>query len=89
MLLQNNMIFLNSHLTHDPAVIKVLSAVLLVIIGLAVLYVIRIHIAYVMAKNRHRDTLPWILLSFFFSPLITWILLLVMGDAKTDRPSNY
>lgn len=49
-------------------------------LGICFLY--RIYIAYRMAKNRHRDPLGWTLLSFFFSPIITWIILLVVGDAK-------
>ncbi len=49
-------------------------------IGLLLIYLIRIHIAYRMAKNRHRDPLAWVLLSFFFSPLLTWIILLIVGD---------
>lgn len=44
--------------------------VLLIIIGipaiLGLVYLLRIHIAYRMAKNRHRDPLGWVLLSFFF-----------------------
>lgn len=49
-------------------------------VGLLLTYLIRIHIAYRMAKNRHRDPLAWVLLSFFFSPLLTWIILLIVGD---------
>lgn len=52
------------------------------IIGLLLVYLIRIHIAYKMAKNRGRDPLGWALLSFFVSPLLTWIILLIAGDAK-------
>lgn len=50
--------------------------------GLLLTFVIRIYIAYRMAKNRHRDPLGWVLLSFFFSPLLTWIVLLIAGDAR-------
>ena len=52
--------------------------------GLALLWVffIRIYIAYRMAKNRHRDPLGWVLLSFFVSPLLVWILLLIVGEEK-------
>ena len=60
---------------------------LYIIIGiLALLYafLIRIYIAYRMAKNRHRDPLGWVLLSFFFSPLFTWIVLLIVGDEKKE-----
>ncbi len=47
-------------------------------------FFIRIYIAYRMAKNRHRDPLGWTLLSFFFSPLLTWVILLIVGDEKKD-----
>lgn len=60
----------------------------IVLIGLAVILAIlliifffRIYIAYYMAKKRHRDPLAWALLSFFVSPIMTWILLLLLGDA--------
>lgn len=61
--------------------IVLLSAAVL-IVGLLVVYFIRIHIAYRMAVNRHRDPLGWALLSFFVSPLMTWVILLIAGDAK-------
>ena len=51
------------------------------LLGLLGTFLIRIYIAYRMAKNRHRDPLGWVLLSFFFSPLLTWIVLLIAGDA--------
>jgi len=50
--------------------------------GLLWAFFIRIYIAYRMAKNRHRDPLGWVLLSFFFSPLLTWIVLLIVGDER-------
>ena len=34
------------------------------------------------AVNRHRDPLGWALLSFFVSPVLTWIILLIAGDAR-------
>lgn len=49
--------------------------------ALLLVYCVRIHIAYRMAKNRHRDPLGWVLLSLFFSPPLTWIILLIVGDA--------
>ena len=52
------------------------------LLALLVVYFIRIHIAYRMAVNRHRDPLGWALLSFFVSPLLTWIILLIAGDAR-------
>ena len=51
------------------------------LIGLLWAFFIRIYIAYRMAKNRRRDPLGWVLLSFFFSPLLAWIVLLIAGDA--------
>ena len=52
------------------------------IISLLFVYLIRIHIAYRMAVNRNRDPLGWVLLSFFFSPLLTWIVLLIAGNRR-------
>ena len=45
-------------------------------------FLIRIYIAYKMAKNRRRDPLPWVMLSFFVSPVLTWIILLLVGNEK-------
>ena len=53
----------------------------LIVIGVLLIYLVRIHIAYKMAKNRHRDPIAWALLSFFVSPLLTWVLLLIFGNA--------
>lgn len=50
--------------------------------GLLWAFFIRFYIAYRMAKNRNRDVLAWSLLSIFVSPLLTWILLLIVGDKK-------
>ena len=52
------------------------------LLGLLWAFFIRVYIAYRMAKNRRRDPLGWVLLSFFFSPLLTWIVLLIVGDAS-------
>ena len=60
-----------------------LVALFAVILGLLIIYFFRIHIAYRMAKNRHRDPLGWALLSFFVSPILTWIILLFAGDARS------
>ena len=51
-------------------------------VGLILTFFFRIYIAYRMAKNRRRDPLPWTLLSFCFSPILTWIILLLIGDAE-------
>jgi len=50
--------------------------------GLLWAFFIRFYIAYRMAKNRNRDVLAWSLLSILVSPLLTWILLLILGDKK-------
>lgn len=42
----------------------------------------RVYIAYRMAVNRHREPIGWVLLSFCFSPILTWIILLIVGDDK-------
>ena len=55
---------------------------LIALFGLLWAFFIRIYIAYRMAKNRHRDPLGWVLLSFFFSPLLAWVVLLIVGDAN-------
>lgn len=60
----------------------ILVCVLCCLVALLVVYFFRIHIAYRMAVNRHRDPLGWALLSFFVSPILTWIILLIVGDAK-------
>lgn len=52
------------------------------LLALLAVYFIRVHIAYRMAVNRHRDPLGWALLSFFVSPLLTWVILLIVGDAR-------
>ena len=50
--------------------------------GLLWAFFIRFYIAYRMAKNRNRDVVAWSLLSIFVSPVLTWILLLILGDNK-------
>lgn len=57
---------------------------ILAIAGILIFFwFIWIHIAYSMAKKRHRDPLGWVLLSLFISPLLTWIILLIAGDKST------
>lgn len=72
----------------DPLVWEVLLIILVIAAVLGLVYLLRIHIAYRMAKNRHRDPLGWVLLSFFFSPLLTWIILLIVGDNGSSRPNT-
>lgn len=68
----------------DPSVWQVPLIVLGIVVMLAFVYWIYIHITYRMAKNRHRDPLGWVLLSIFVSPLLTWIILLIAGDATNQ-----
>ena len=72
----------------DPLVWDVLLIILGSTVALGLVYLLRIHIAYRMAKNRHRDPLGWVLLSFFFSPLLTWVILFIIGDNTTFRPDT-
>lgn len=72
----------------DPLVWEVLLIILGITAALGLVYLLRIHIAYRMAKNRHRDPLGWVLLSFFFSPLLAWIVLLIVGDNTSSRPNT-
>ena len=65
----------------DPLVWQIPLMVLTVIAVLAFVYWIYIHITSRMAKKRHRDPLGWVLLSLFVSPVLTWIILLIVGDA--------
>ena len=73
-------ILLDTRLVVDPQFRTVLLILLAIALGLGLVYLIRIHIAYRMAKNRHRDPVGWVLLSFFVSPLLVWIVLLIEGD---------
>lgn len=50
------------------------------LVGLAYIFLIRIYIAYILAKHRHRDPIGWVLLSFFISPLLAWIVLVILGE---------
>ena len=59
--------------------------VLVLIAIVAYVFIVRIYIAYLMARNRYRDPLGWVLLSLFFSPLLTWIILLIVGDDNDAR----
>ena len=69
----------------DPLLWRVLLIILGAVAVLGIAYLLRIHIAYQMAKNRHREPLGWVLLSLLFSPLLTWIILLILGDKTPSR----
>ena len=75
-------ILLKSRLVVDPLLWQILLGILGAVVTLGVLYLVRIHIAWRMAKVRHRDPLGWVLLSLFVSPVLTWIILLIVGDMK-------
>lgn len=62
---------------------EILLLGLLVVV--AYLFVVRILIAYLMARHRYRDPLGWVLLSLLFSPVLTWIILLIVGDDNEAR----
>lgn len=67
----------------DQSVWQTPLIILYVIAGLAIFYWLYIGITRSMAINRQRDPLGWILLSLFVSPLLTWIILLIVGDKKS------
>ena len=67
----------------DESVWQIPLMILSVVTILFILYWIYIGITRRMAKNRHRDPLGWILLSVFISPLLTWIILLIVGDKES------
>ena len=66
----------------DPLVWQIPLLILGVVVALALVYYVYIGITLKMAKNRHRDPLAWILLSLLVSPLLTWLILLAVGDAE-------
>lgn len=72
----------------DPLVWQVPLFILGIAAALGFVYLLRIHIAYRMAKSRHRDPVGWVLLSLFLSPLLSWIALLIVGDNTHARPGT-
>ena len=66
-------------------ILETLFYCILIIAAIVAIFYIKIGIAYNMAKSRHRDPLGWALLSFFFSAILTWIILLIVGDANEDK----
>lgn len=70
--------------TNDDT-LSLFLAIIIGIFALLLVYLIRIHIAYRRAKNRYRDPLGWVLLSLFVSPLLTWIILLIAGNASSAQ----
>ncbi len=58
---------------------KVPLMILAVLGVLFIIYWLYIGITKRMAENRNRDPLGWVLLSLFVSPILTWIILLIVG----------
>lgn len=72
----------------DPIVWQAMLSILAFIVVFKFLYYVFIQVAYRMAKDRHRDPLGWVLLSVFCSPLLAWIILLIVGDNTPPRPDT-
>jgi ethanolamine transporter EutH len=70
---------LHAQIVVDPMLWQVLLYILAAIVGVALVYLIRIHIAVKMAEKRNRSKLGWGLFSFFISPLWAWIILAILG----------
>jgi len=68
----------------ESSLIGALIYVLGFVLALWILYIFYIRITKNMAEKRNRDPLGWILLSILVSPIVTWIILLIVG--KSDRP---
>ena len=64
----------------DPRLWEMLLFIAWAAVALGLVYFLYIHVVYRMAKTRHRDPLGWVLLSFCISPLLTWIILFIVGD---------
>ncbi len=73
----------------DPAVWQVPLGILYVVGLLALFYWLYFGITRSMARKRHRNPLGWILLSFFISPLLTWLILLIAGDKKSWKGKSF
>ena len=59
------MILQTGRVVVDPFVWDVLLIILAIAAGLGLVYLLRIHIAYRMAKNRHRDPLGAFIILLF------------------------
>lgn len=70
----------------DTLVSGVLSVVLLIVVIAAAigLYVL----VAVMAKNRNRNVVLWVLLSFLGSPILIAIILLIVGNSDKNEFRN-
>lgn len=80
--MQIGLSILSSILLLSSVTISTILMVLMIPLALYFCYWFYFGITRKMAHERHRDPLGWILLSFFLSPLIVWILLLIVGDKQ-------
>ncbi len=78
--MQIGLSILASILSHSSETVSTILMVLMIPLALYVCYWFYFGITRKMAHERQRDPLGWILLSFFISPLIVWIILLIAGD---------
>ena len=76
------MYILDSSLTANSGILISICEIIGIILGIWLLYLIYIRVTSKMAKKRGRDLLGWILLSIFVSPILAWIILLIVDDAK-------
>ena len=76
---------LSARIVVDPLVWEIFLGIIGLVSALFLIYYIWIHIAYRMAKTRHRDPLGWVLLSIFVSPILTWIILLIVGNSSSQK----
>ena len=76
------MYILDSSLTANSGILISICEIIGIILGIWLLYLIYIRVTSKMAKKRGRDQLGWILLSIFVSPILAWIILLIVDDAK-------
>ena len=68
----------NSSNTGEWLGIALLFGLVLVILGVSVGFYV---LVAVLAKNRHRNVVLWVLLSIFISPVIIAIVLLIIGNS--------
>lgn len=68
----------------SPLIWQVLLGLLAILGALFIIYWLYIGITKRMAENRNRDPLGWVLLSLLVSPLLTWIILLIVGYKYDD-----
>lgn len=76
---------LSARIVVDPLVWEIPLGIIGLVSALVLIYYIWIYIAYRMAKTRHRDPLGWVLLSLFVSPILTWIILLIVGNSSSQN----